>query len=395
MLPSSYPFTCGYLRGRRSIGIVSRILVALGAAMPSFAHAAGDMRHVQTLPEGNGIPDQGKAYAILYTSTDGVDGKTPNTVSGAVFYPKGTPPKGGWPVVAWAHGTVGISSSCTPSLNPRTARDATYLSEWLHRGFVVVSSDYQGLGTPGMHPYLNTRVEAFGVLDSVRASLKGLPHLRNKVMIVGQSQGAGAAFSAGGWAPIYAPGLNVVGVVATGVPYPGAQLSKGVQKALPTPDPVMTYLLLFGSSVAALDPNFKASDVFTDAAMPFIPEARQLCVYPLEDVVNKAGVTRANGLKPSGLRVLAKAAAVMQYSTLKLKMPVFIGTGAADIDVSPDQQLALAHDACAAGTAVQAHLYKGLGHSPALLASMPDSLTFTRAVMADKPVPTDCTPEAR
>src|SRR6218665_718844 len=37
------------------------------------------------------------AQRILYTSTDGIDGKTPIVVSGALFLPKGTAPAGGGP----------------------------------------------------------------------------------------------------------------------------------------------------------------------------------------------------------------------------------------------------------------------------------------------------------
>ena len=50
---------------------------------------------------------------VLYTQV-GVKGKLV-PVSGIVSVPKGTPPKGGWPVVAYAHGTTGIASQCAPS----------------------------------------------------------------------------------------------------------------------------------------------------------------------------------------------------------------------------------------------------------------------------------------
>ena len=42
-------------------------------------------------------------------------------VSGTVAVPKGKAPKGGWPVVSWAHGTIGIADACAPS-NDRHAR---------------------------------------------------------------------------------------------------------------------------------------------------------------------------------------------------------------------------------------------------------------------------------
>src|SRR4051812_15198408 len=55
-----------------------------------------------------------------------VDGKSPITVSGALFIPKGTPPQEGWPLLAWAHGTVGIADICAPSWQARSYRDVRY-----------------------------------------------------------------------------------------------------------------------------------------------------------------------------------------------------------------------------------------------------------------------------
>jgi len=40
----------------------------------------------------------------------------------------------------------------------------------LARGYVVVATDYEGLGDPGVHPYLVGVSEAYAVLDSVRAA---------------------------------------------------------------------------------------------------------------------------------------------------------------------------------------------------------------------------------
>ena len=52
-------------------------------------------------------------WLVLYKQV-GVTGK-PVAVSGIVSVPKGTAPKGGWPVVTWAHGTTGIAPQCAPS----------------------------------------------------------------------------------------------------------------------------------------------------------------------------------------------------------------------------------------------------------------------------------------
>src|SRR5688572_28267088 len=65
------------------------------------------------------LANAAKGLRVLYTSTDGIDGKTAIAVSGSVYVPKGTAPAGGWPVIAWAHGTTGTADVCAPSWMPR------------------------------------------------------------------------------------------------------------------------------------------------------------------------------------------------------------------------------------------------------------------------------------
>ena len=113
-------------------------------------------------------------------------------------------------MLAWAHGTVGIADICAPSWQARSYRDVRYLNEWLSQGFAIVATDYQGLGTPGAHPYLKVRPEAYSVLDSVRAVLKDVAGLANKIVIIGQSQGGGAAFATAAFALITPPSWTFV-----------------------------------------------------------------------------------------------------------------------------------------------------------------------------------------
>ena len=76
-------------------------------------------------------------------------------------------------MITYAHGTTGIADQCAPSRDgPARARQATSTrcSGWLKAGYAVVRTDYEGLGTPGVHPYLIGRSEGRGVLDIVRAA---------------------------------------------------------------------------------------------------------------------------------------------------------------------------------------------------------------------------------
>ncbi len=122
----------------------------------------------------------------MYHSTDAQGDD--RAVTGVVYHPTGTPPDGGWPVVAWAHGTSGIASPCAPSRLPQVPPD------WDVAG-VRVATDYIGLGPVGeIHPYLSAAAEANAVIDSVRAAGQiADAHAGTCWLVVGHSQGGHAA----------------------------------------------------------------------------------------------------------------------------------------------------------------------------------------------------------
>lgn len=355
----------------------------------------GRMLRTEPLDPTLGLPAAGEQFRILYSSTDGMDGKTPVAVSGAYFVPKGRPPASGWPMIAWAHGTTGISDVCAPSWNKRSPRDAAYLGAWLEQGYAIVATDYQGLGTPGPHPYLAVRPEAYSVLDSVRAVLRSASSMANKVVVVGQSQGGGAAFATAGIAPAYAPELNIRGSVGTGVPFLGpALLRRSNAPITDKADPTVAYSLYIGVMIQQSEPTRTAKDMVTERALPLFEEARTACVGTLFRDVSSAGLNRPNTLKPEFTTAFAGVLPSMEYSTLHLAAPMFIGTGEQDHDVSPAGQLALVQNACAQGSIIEAHLYAGRDHGGTVNASLKDSVPFVRKVMAGETIAPVCQPVA-
>jgi acetyl esterase/lipase len=161
-------------------------------------------------------PQGMRAWFVVYGST-GLDGK-PVPVSGLVLSPKKTPPAAGWPVIAWAHGTTGIEDTCAPSRSGITSiRDE--VRALVAEGNVVTATDYEGLGTSGVHPYLVGDSEARSVLDSIRAA-RVLPdaHAGAEAVVIGYSQGGHAALWAAQLASTYAPELDIRGAVANSPP---------------------------------------------------------------------------------------------------------------------------------------------------------------------------------
>ena len=149
---------------------------------------------------------------ILYLSS-GTDGAA-IAVSGIVLSPEGEAPAEGRPVLAWAHGSRGVSDACAPS-HDGAADLITVAQPFLDRGYVVVATDYEGLGTPGPHPFLVGPSEGRGVLDAARAArLVRDSGAGSRVALLGHSQGGHAVLWAAELAPTYAPELEIAGAVA-------------------------------------------------------------------------------------------------------------------------------------------------------------------------------------
>ncbi|MBX3287057.1 MAG: hypothetical protein KF703_17045 [Actinobacteria bacterium] len=187
---------------------------------PLPAGAPGDL--IAEAPFDSGPFDvRVEAHQVLYRSTDR-DGR-PTPVSGIVLVPVGVPaPAGGRGVVAWAHGTTGLVDGCAPSLdNQQGARlnspdSYDRIDAILAAGHVVAASDYPGLGTPGVHPYLDGVGEGRAVLDSIRVARRfGGTSI---AVVEGFSQGSQAAIFAGQEWSSYAPDIDLRAVVAIGTP---------------------------------------------------------------------------------------------------------------------------------------------------------------------------------
>jgi len=155
---------------------------------------------------------------IEYTSTSAVT-NSETTVTGTVFAPKGQPPEGGWPIIAFGHGTSGVEPDCAPSLSPDLLGLAGPVALLVQAGYVVTLTDYQGLGIDKTyHPFLEPMTEGYNLIDSVRATRKLVPDTSDRWIAAGFSQGAQAAWAANELAQTYGQGLTLLGSVALAPP---------------------------------------------------------------------------------------------------------------------------------------------------------------------------------
>lgn len=323
------------------------------------------------------IPGATRGVLFSYSSTDGIDGVSLITVSGALYLPAGEPPQGGWPLIAWSHGTVGIADICAPSTAGRSKRDLTYLSHWLRKGYAIVASDYQGLGTDGVHPYMATRPMAYSTLDGIRAVQQADFPVTDAVVVTGQSQGASAAIATAGWAADYAPDIDLRAISATGVPYfPWIIQFVMSRTDLDKPGSRVALLTYMMTLAEQIDPDFSLEEITDPEIWPVVSQAYDKCVYDFIDATVEAGLTTRQLINRKVRRVQKKAFAAMEYPTFKLNVPVFIGMGESDAITPIRMQRSFVRKACAAGSPVEAHEYSNANHDEGLLQSIPDVEAF-------------------
>lgn len=349
--------------------------------------AGGTLIDSVPLASSISLPAAGAAYRTLYATTDAHN--RPATSTAAVFLPAGEAPPGGWPVVAWAHGTVGLGDACTPSALPRSERDVEYLDHWLEQGYAIVASDYTGLGTPGLMPYLDTVATAHSIVDSVVASQRmGLP-LSPKWAVIGQSQGGAGALGTARYASEFSAGsgLDYRGAIATGTPAFIEQIvaTAGPDMALP-PD-LGPFLNAYSAYILAAFSDVRP-DVGVDGVLSPIGRnastlAETLCTRELADALVPYRPTEFFTAPLASLPGIEPALAdYMGIPVSGYDRPIFLGVGMKDVDVPPESSLRLNDALLANGQPVELHVYPDDDHSSTVLTSMADSTPFLARLMS-------------
>lgn len=200
--------------------VAASVIFVLAAAPSGFYSvpsplpraAPGTVIWARPLTAGSALTSAGANTLVLYhtVSADGRD----VAVSGVIAIPKGPAPPGGWPVISWAHGTTGNAPQCAPSTFAKPDSEQRFLDRWVSAGFAVVQTDYEGEGTPGIHPYFSGVSGAHDVTDIVRAARHLYPGIGDRWIAMGHSEGGTVAMFAAATANSWAPELHLLGAVA-------------------------------------------------------------------------------------------------------------------------------------------------------------------------------------
>jgi acetyl esterase/lipase len=349
--------------------------------------SAGTLIAAEAMPDA---PEGARAYRIRYWST-GLEAK-PIEVTGVVIAPRGLPPPGGRPVVAWAHPTTGVVSRCAPSLARVFFASIQGLRPMLDRGYVVAATDYPGLGTPEVHPYLVGESEAHAVLDSVRAA-RAIPEAGAGARFAawGHSQGGQAALFTGIEASRYAPELQLVGVAAAA---PATDLAALMADDLGTGGGNnITAMTLWSWARVYGAPMDK---VIAPHAEPVIDYLANLCIERWFDILSRRGPTEA--LKRSFLRIdnLSEREPWRRLldenspGPLPSDIPAFLAQGSADGLVRPSVTEAYRARLCRNGNRVEFLLLPGVGHAFIARDAANAAVAWMAGRFAGEPAPTNC-----
>jgi pimeloyl-ACP methyl ester carboxylesterase len=276
----------------------------------------------------------GASTLLLYRSTSPA-GKAV-AVSAVLTVPKGKAPKAGWPIVSWAHGTTGIADQCAPSrFNVQQGYDHPLMQRWLKAGFAVVRTDYQGLGTPGPHPYLNGVAEGRDVLDAVLAARQAVRGIGSKVALAGHSQGGQAALFAASLAPSWTPSLKVKGTVAFAPVSHLAEQGSVLRSVDTTGLTALAAMILRGVDIS--NPGLNVQSLLTPQALALYPQIDDKCL-PALGKPDSFGSLPTSQLIRADANTDALVAALGKQDDpedLKISTPVVIEQGTSDTTVFP------------------------------------------------------------
>jgi alpha-beta hydrolase superfamily lysophospholipase len=373
------------LRGDVPVGPPVPIATAdLSGAGPGTLMSAMTMPAFRKHTNGRAI----EAARVVYHSTNGDSGKE-TVVSGAVFTPEGHPPSGGWPIIAFGHGTTGIDKECGPSLSDSLLGLGDIVFGLVKSGYAVAMPDYQGLGEDGVHPYTDAKTAGLNMIDAVRALRRTFEHTSTHWLAFGGSQGGGASWAADENASTYAPELNLVGAVAYS---PAADVSGMVAKAQAhtlTKDQAPGLVALV-ETLARLHPDLNRDDYRRGSVAknwdvllqckPTDPGARDRAI----DELMPEEVEPANSAAADRLRQLLSKWALPQRP---LSAPLSVAYGGKDTLVDAQWTTDAIARACSLGGSIVWDLQPDKGHGDV---DIGPQLQWVADRFAGKPAPSDC-----
>lgn len=370
-----------------------------------------------------------RGWRIAYISSDISGRKT--IATGLVVAPMGPAPAGGRPVMSWAHGTTGAAQNCGPSqvIDPAVPLNEYFLvggnswtdygipsvEEFIKEGYVLVATDYQGLGGGGRHQYSVSATNGMDTLNAARAAVSMKETGANKkTLVYGWSQGGGAVIALAGMSEYIkqtgtvADNLDMIGFVAMApqdlsILAPAGKLDQAAadqffqdfQKLFLDNVFNFTHATMYYWGTQAAFSNLKLSDIFTDEGVKVANEIYgNKCMHASSDTFNfNYGASYATLLKQTPANTLAWVQAVQKggVPVAKPVAPVQIYFGTKDTAVPPMMHQMYQDQICKLGGNVGRMQLPGeQSHFTTPGSSKPFYLAWVKDRVAGKPLANAC-----
>ena len=332
------------------------------------------------------------AQRVLYRTTNRTGQAI--AVSGTVLVP--TEPwigLGTRPVIGYAPGTQGMADRCAPSrlFSEGIEYEGLGIEALLQRGYAVAMPDYEGLGTAGVHTYMDRVSQGRATLDVVRAAQRlagtGLSSA-SPVGLMGYSQGGGAAAAAVELASTYAPDLRVKGAVVGAVPADLSKVASTLDGGLYS---AFAFFALRGLS-ASYDVDI--SPYLNDRGRAVSDQVETECVF---DLLNhsfvKSSTLSADGQPMSALMAVEPFRSIIEaqrIGTIKPTVPVLVTHSAIDDVIPYSVGKAMAKSWCGKGANVRFSANVAPGHVGGIVPQTAEALPFFEARFAGLPQLSNC-----
>lgn len=336
------------------------------------------------------FPVKGQAWQLMYRTTD--HRGQPVAMVGTVLVPANAPATGRQ-LMAYNVAYDALTLRCAPSYSfvRGTALEQALIAGALKKGLVVMSPDYEGLGsfwTTGL-------ISGQGVLDGIRAAQRfeqaGLGP-STPTVIAGYSGGSIASTWANELYQSYAPELNIKGVAAGGVPVDLGNVARKVDGTL--------FAGVYFGAVAALAnayPEVNPSALVNAKGAEMLVKAQDMCLGQFltgaPDPLMAFAFQRMKNLVkvPDLLEVpmVKQVIAANRLGQRKPGAPIHIYQGTVD-ELMPIKDVdALVQSYCDQGVKVS---YKRTFNDHILLAvtGWSGALQYLSDRLADKPAPSTC-----
>lgn len=256
-----------------------------------------------------------RASRFVHTMPSRQGGQT--NASAILFVPQGTPPTGGWPVVAWAHGTTTVAhKNCAPSdtlvaldggltADGFPSRYNEVVARFVNAGYAVVAPDFEGIGQASNQPfaYYDSASESRSIIAAVQAAHRLGHALSPRWVAVGHSEGGRGVLMLQRYLA-EANGLDFRGTVAL-APFTNIAASVVQFEAMKAADPANALLYasvqnffvgMFTTATRAATQGAApaAADVMGADLQALLPTYQERCVFAAFNAVADA-VVAANG----------------------------------------------------------------------------------------------------